>query len=102
MRCVSSLLCALGLLILLVVSVASAVPVEVARVGAGSGELCQSCVQGTLELFNGVANAVLAGEVGTCGQLCSHVNGTVMQKVCEAGCDAIGIAGLIKVRVNGR
>ena len=53
-------------------------------------------------LMGRVANAVLAGEVGTCGQLCSHVNGTVMQKVCEAGCDAIGIAGLIKVRVNGR
>jgi len=57
---------------------------------------CEDCANYMLYVVNVVMNEILDGEITTCGELCKHANGTIIEHdACLATCDLIGIKELI-------
>lgn len=63
--------------------------------------LCSPCVSFFSQETNNLLNVILQGGViGGCSDLCGHLNGSVVQTVCNLLCDVVGIEGFIHLLQN--
>merc|ERR1712137_1211275 len=68
--------------------------------GAGADQLCNVCVQVVVQEINVLLNAILNGDIATCGKLCGNIDNKAVAGACDLVCDAVGITAFIKVLTN--